>query len=93
MKEFRNGGLTVWWAVSGILLLGYGIRKKIKAMRLGALLLFLTALVKIYTVDIASFNTLHKVIAFLLLGVLFMGGAFAYMLTKKYFSPEKDNKI
>ena len=93
LKEFRNGGLTVWWAVSGILLLGYGIRKKIKAMRLGALLLFLTALVKIYTVDIASFNTLHKVIAFLLLGVLFMGGAFAYMLTKKYFSPEKDNKI
>lgn len=93
LQEFRHGGLTVWWAVSGILLLGYGIRKKIKAMRIGALLLFLTALVKIYTRDIASFNTLHKVIAFLLLGILFMGGAFAYMLTKKYFSSEKSNKI
>ena len=89
LKEFRNGGLTVWWAFSGILLLAYGIRKKIKEMRLGALLLFLTALVKIYTVDIDSFNTLHKVIAFLLLGVLFMGGASVYILTKKYFSSEK----
>ena len=65
------------------------VQKARPAVMAAVLLLFLTALVKIYTVDIASFNTLHKVIAFLLLGVLFMGGAFAYILTKKFFSSEK----
>ena len=86
LKEFRNGGLTVWWTFAGILLLGYGIRRRIKKMRIGALLLFLLALIKIYTIDIASFNTIYKVIAFLVPGILFLGGAFAYICMKKYFS-------
>ena len=88
LREFRDGGLSVWWALFGILLLAGGIWKKIKPLRIAALLLFLLALIKVYIVDISSFNTLQKVIAFVLLGVLFLAGAFAYILMKKRFSPE-----
>ena len=89
LREFRNGGLSVWWALFGILLLAGGIWKKIKPLRIASLLLFLLALIKVYIVDIASFNTLQKVIAFILLGVIFLGGAFAYIFMKKRFSPEE----
>ena len=67
-----------------------GIRKNLKAFRLCGLTLFVICLVKIYCVDISILNTLGKVIAFILLGILFLGGAAAYIFSRKYFSREEN---
>lgn len=89
LHDFRNGGLSVWWAVVAFLLLIAGIRKNYKILRASSMLLFIGCLGKIYIVDIAGLNTLHKVIAFLLTGILFLGGAAAYIIFRKRFSEDK----
>ena len=66
-----------------------GIRKNYKVLRASSMLLFIGCLGKIYMVDIAGLNTLHKVIAFLLTGILFLGGAAAYIIFRKRFSEDK----
>ena len=89
LHDFRNGGLSVWWAAAACALLIAGIRKNYKVLRASSLLLFVGCLVKIYIVDIEGLNTLHKVIAFLLTGILFLGGAAAYIIFRKRFPEDK----
>lgn len=89
LHDFRHGGLSVWWAVVACALLVAGIRKNYRVLRASSLILFVGCLAKIYMVDIAGLNTLHKVIAFLLTGILFLGGAAAYIIFRKRFSEDK----
>ena len=49
------------------------------------MLLFTACVIKICAVDISGLNTLHKVAAFLLTGILFFGGATAYILCRRRF--------
>ena len=86
--HFRHGGLSIWWAVLAIALIVWGIRKDIKTLRIPGLALFTICLVKICCVDIAGLNTLGKTVAFVLLGLLFLGGAAAYIHFRKRFSKE-----
>jgi uncharacterized membrane protein len=65
-----------------------GIGKNIRQLRTAGLLLFAVCLAKVYAVDISGLNTLYKVIAFLLLGVLLLGGAAAYIFYRKRFGGE-----
>ena len=89
LHHFRHGGLSLWWAIAAVSLIAWGIRKKCKAVRVAGLALFVICLVKIYYIDISVLNTLGKVIAFLLLGILFLGGAAAYIFFRKYFKEEE----
>jgi uncharacterized membrane protein len=89
LRDFRHGGLSVWWAVAGVGLLVFGIRRNLRALRISGMLLFAVCLGKIYLVDIAGLNTLHKVAAFLLTGILFLGGATAYVVSRKRFAGEE----
>lgn len=93
-KHFRSGGLSVWWAIAACALLIAGIKKNIKALRIAGFLLFTACAGKIYLADIAGLNTLHKVIAFLLTGILFLGGAAAYIIFRKRFAgkTEEENR-
>ena len=88
LSYFRHGGLSVWWGILVVALIVYGIRRNIKELRITALILFLICLVKVYCVDISGLNTLGKVIAFLILGILFLGAAMSYILFRKSFSKE-----
>ncbi len=89
LYEFRHGGLSIWWAVAAVALLVAGIRKNYKVLRGASMLLFIGCLIKVYMVDIAGLNTLYKVIAFLLIGILFLGGAAVYIICRKYFAEGK----
>ena len=90
--HFRHGGLSIWWAILAVLLVAGGIRRNLKALRVCGLALFIVCLVKVYTIDISGLNTLGKVIAFVLLGLLFLGGAAAYIQYRKRFAPEADKE-
>lgn len=85
MPAFRHGGVSVWWAIIAVILLTTGIRRSHKYLRAAGLLLFSATTVKVAAVDIASLNTLWKVTAFLLIGILFLGGAAAYIRFRRNF--------
>lgn len=85
----RNGGISVWWAAVAAGLLAWGIKKELKPLRISGLLLFTLCLGKVCLADIDGLNTLYKVIAFLLTGILFLGGATVYIFYRKRFSGDK----
>jgi uncharacterized membrane protein len=85
MPGFRHGGVSIWWTIFAITLLLTGIRRSHKYLRAAGLLLFSITTAKVAAVDIASLNTLWKVTAFLLIGILFLGGAAAYIRFRKHF--------
>ena len=61
----------------------------VNTVRKIGLLLFIACLVKVYYLDISGLNTLGKVIAFTVLGILFLGAASAYIFFRKRFDEEK----
>ena len=89
LNYFRHGGLSVWWGILVAALIFFGIRKNLKVLRICGLILFIACLVKVYYLDISGLNTLGKVIAFTVLGILFLGAASAYIFFRKRFDEEK----
>ena len=78
LPVFRNGGLSLWWGIWAILLLLSGILADKNLPRRLSLVLFGICAVKIFLIDLSSLNALYKVAAFLVLGLLMLGGAVLY---------------
>lgn len=78
LPAFRNGGLSLWWGFWAILLLLSGILAQKNLPRLLSLILFGICAVKIFLIDLSSLHALYKVAAFLVLGLLMLGGAVLY---------------
>ena len=78
LPGFRNGGLSLWWGLWAILLLLSGILAKQDLARRISLVLFGICAVKIFLVDLESLHALYKVAAFVVLGLLMLGGAILY---------------
>tara|TARA_R110002051_G_scaffold5108_4_gene27390 strand:+ start:13604 stop:15967 length:2364 start_codon:yes stop_codon:yes gene_type:complete len=71
-------GLSILWGVYALILIGLGIWKKKKHLRIGAIVLFSITLVKLFFYDISSLNTISKTIVFVSLGVLLLIISFLY---------------
>lgn len=91
--NFRHGGLSVWWGLLVAMLIIWGIRKDLKELRFCGLILFVICILKVYCLDISELNTLEKVIAFLALGILFLGSAAAYILYRKHFDHKESEDL
>jgi hypothetical protein len=71
-------GLSILWGVYALILIGLGIWKKKKHLRIGAIVLFSITLLKLFFYDISSLNTISKTIVFVSLGVLLLIISFLY---------------
>lgn len=71
-------GLSILWGVYSLLLIGLGIRKNQKHLRIAAIALFGLTLIKLFLYDIADLGTLSKTIVFVSLGVLLLIISFLY---------------
>ncbi len=76
-------GLSILWGVYSMLLIAYGIWKKKKHLRIGAILLFAITLIKLFLYDISFLDTISKTIVFVSLGVLLLIISFLYNKYKK----------
>ncbi|SIR03540.1 DUF2339 domain-containing protein [Maribacter ulvicola] len=81
-------GLSILWGIYALLLIGLGIWKKKKYLRIGAIILFSITLVKLFFYDISSLNTISKTIVFVSLGVLLLIISFLYNKYKHIISDE-----
>ncbi|MBY0535826.1 MAG: DUF2339 domain-containing protein [Chitinophagaceae bacterium] len=80
---FQKAGLTIVWALVSFVAIYIGLQKKLKTLRIAALVLFGITLVKLFTYDIQNINPAGKIIAFILLGVLLLVVSFMYQRIKK----------
>ena len=81
-------GLSILWGLYALLLIALGIWKNKKYLRIGAIILFSFALIKLFFYDISSLNTISKTIVFVSLGILLLIISFLYNKYKHIIADE-----
>ncbi len=76
--ENNKLGLSILWGCYSLLLIGYGIWKGKKHLRILAIVLFGITLLKLFFYDIVHLNTIRKTIVFVSLGILLLVISFLY---------------
>ncbi len=83
-------GLTIFWGVYALILIGLGIWEKKKYLRIGAIVLFGITLAKLFFYDISDLDTIAKTVVFVSLGVLLLIISFLYNKFKHIISGEPE---
>jgi len=81
----RSGGVSILWSIFGLSLVFAGIKRQISAFRLVGLALFALVAWKVFFIDLARLDQIYRIIAFIVLGMLALGGAFFYMRYQQTF--------
>ena len=71
-------GLTVLWGCYSLSLIAFGIWRRKKHLRIGAIVLFAVTLLKLAIYDIQLLDTLAKTFVFVALGILLLVSSFLY---------------
>jgi hypothetical protein len=79
-------GLSIIWGIYALLVIGFGIWKKKKHLRIAAIALFGITLVKLFLYDLAHLNTISKTIVLVALGILLLIISFLYNKYKDVIS-------
>lgn len=70
--------LSILWGVYSLFLIGLGIWKRKKHLRIGAIVLFAITLIKLFFYDLSHLDTISKTIVFVTLGILLLIISFLY---------------
>lgn len=86
--EVGQAWMSAFWAATGLGAVVWGMVRRAPSVRLGGLALLGIAIVKVWTYDLAELEDIARAISFIGLGLLLLGGAFAY----QRFKPEDDEE-
>lgn len=81
----RSGGVSILWSIFALSLVFNGIKREIAVFRLVGLGLFALVAWKVFFIDLARLEQLYRILAFIVLGMLALGGAFFYMRYQQTF--------
>ncbi len=90
MRLARTAGYPILWGVGSFLFMAYGMRARIRTVRIIALSLFGLTLVKLFAVDIWNASRGAQVAAFICLGVLLLVMSFLYQKLKLLLQDDTD---
>ncbi len=88
----RSGGVSILWSMFALALVFNGIRQGISALRLTGLALFALVAWKVFFIDLARLEQIYRIVAFILLGMLVLGGAYFYMRYQQSFTGSATEK-
>jgi len=71
--------VTIVWALFALALIIAGISRRRAEVRYAGLALFTVVTLKIFLRDLAELDTLWRIVAFIVLGLLFIAGSFLYL--------------
>jgi uncharacterized membrane protein len=75
---WRDSIITLWWAAAALTLTAVGLKGKKRYLRYLALAVFGMTVVKVFLVDLAELSGLHRVAAFVGVGLLLLVLSFVY---------------
>jgi uncharacterized membrane protein len=81
-------GLSLLWGVYAVGLVSIGIWKRLKHLRIAAMVLFGITLIKLFIYDLTNYDTVSKTIVFVSLGVLLLLISFLYNKYKNIIQDE-----
>ena len=70
--------LSVFWALVGVGAMVVGLRVDVQGLRIAALGLLGVTAGKVFLLDFATLTSVYRVVSFVALGLLLLGGAFAW---------------
>lgn len=79
----RAASVSVLWAIYATGLIYHGFRRNSRGARIAALLLYGLTLLKVVLVDMEDFSAPYRIVSFLVLGALLVGGSFMYHRQQK----------
>lgn len=74
----RIASISVLWALFAIVLMLMGFVRTSAPLRIWSLVLFGSALLKVFLVDMANIKTPYRIVSFLVLGVMLIGASYLY---------------
>jgi uncharacterized membrane protein len=83
-----NAAVSILWGVYALAMLGSGVVRKVKSLRIAGLVLFAVTGVKIFFLDLAHAPTLYRIAGCILIGAGMMAGAWFYTRFKARFENE-----
>jgi uncharacterized membrane protein len=75
----QAGGISLLWALYALGLLLGGILRGVRPLRIIGLIIFLIAATKVVAFDLRSLDQLYRIVAFILLGIVLLAGAYLYI--------------
>lgn len=82
LRDARRIGYPILWGVGSFLFMWYGMRQRMRMMRVIALSLFAITLLKLFLFDLGSLSEGGRVAAFIFLGALLLVVSFMYQKLK-----------
>ncbi len=76
--EVYKHSLSILWGILSFILIGYGIWKKKKHLRITSILLFGGTIIKLFVYDLTNLETVPKTIVFISIGALLLVVSFMY---------------
>ncbi len=86
IPALRAGGISILWSLFALGLIVAGIHRNAEALRFTGLGLFTVVGFKIFLSDLANLDQFYRIVAFILLGVLTLSGAFLYLKYRQTFA-------
>ncbi len=75
----QSGAVSIWWAVFAIALVTAGLRRSRPWVRRAGLFLFAIVACKVLLYDLRTLATVYRFIAFVIVGLVILGGAVLYL--------------
>ncbi|MBF0227199.1 MAG: DUF2339 domain-containing protein [Desulfobacterales bacterium] len=88
-KKAKFASISVLWAIFSISLMGLGFAKNNAALRKTAIGLFALTFLKVFLSDMNEVSTPYRIISFLILGLLLIGGSYLYYRLKERIIPNQ----
>lgn len=83
LRNFQNLSITGLWAIYAVVALVVGIFRRIRFLRLGALVLLLIAIGKVFVYDVFNLAMVYRIVAFIGLGLLLIAAGYLYQRYKQ----------
>ena len=85
LPSAEAGGVSVLWGLFALAAVAVGVVRRLRPLRRLGLILFLVTVIKIFFYDLARVDSFYRIIAFILLGVALLAGAFVYIKFRDRF--------
>jgi hypothetical protein len=86
----RDGAVSMLWSVFAQGMLLYGITRHAKEWRYVALGLFGVVAIKVFMIDLAELDSFYRIVAFIVLGIVILGGSALYLKNRESFETGVD---
>ncbi len=93
LTDARRVGYPILWGVGSFLFMWYGMRQRMRIMRVIALCLFAVTLLKLFLIDLRNLSEGGRVAAFIFLGALLLVISFMYQKLKGLFVDDAPKNI